>query len=169
MSSDEAETIDYVASPEFQTLLADFCRTAGVEQEVGEDSIGVEFTTDDHVARVYPLSDNVHAMVEIEVLALDIQQELEDPSRLLILHGLNNLTRLDSGWQACIDDDEILVISQRIVIESTDGAQLASLMTDGLDRAQNLAAAWQGAADWPGSEAPEHGSDDVDMDSAIRG
>jgi hypothetical protein len=169
MSSEDSQTIDYVASPEFQTLLASFCRSAGVEQEVGEDSIGVEFTTDERVARVYPLADNVHAIVEIEILPLDIQLELEDPSRLLILHGLNNLTRLDSGWQACIDDDEILVISQRIVIATSDGEQLAGLMTDGLDRAQSLAEAWQGAGNWPGSEESDDAPGDVDMDSAIRG
>ena len=169
MSSEDAQTIDYVASPEFQTLLASFCRSAGVDQEVGEDSIGVEFTTDNAVARVYPLADGIHAMLEIEVLPLDIQLELEDPSRLLILHGLNNLTRLDSGWQACIDDDEILVISQRIVIGTSDGEQLAGLMTDGLDRSQSLADAWQGAGNWPGSEESDDAPTDFDADSAIRG
>jgi len=167
--ADDAQTIDYVASPEFQQLLASFCRSAGVEQEVGEDSIGVEFTTDDRVARMYPLSDNLHAMVEIEVLPLEIESELEDPSRLLILHGLNNLTRLDSGWLACIDDDEILVISQRIVIATSDGEDLAGLMTDGLDRAQSLAEAWQGVGNWPGSDESDDAPGDVDMDSAIRG
>lgn len=142
-------------NPAFTALLQSFLQLTGNPLGDAEKSLGLEFSSGDHAARIapHPLRDTL-LFIEIDVRELSQEEAIGNPRGLFMLHRLNEAARFEHDWTASIDADDMLILSALFPIAEMDGRFLQNLLIEGLDLAGSLTSLWKeaDAAELPGED-----------------
>ena len=123
-------------STAFETLLREFAVAKGMVGD--EPSLGLEFESEGHSVIViqHPLHPD-QVMVEVSVVALDAQPAA---AQLAVLLQLNEAARFEHDWTAGMDGAMQVSLCTTAPAASLSVMDLESLMLEGVERAQALAA-----------------------------
>ena len=123
-------------STAFETLLREFAVAKGLAGD--ETSMGLEFESEGHSVVViqHPLHPD-HVMVEVSVVALDAQPAA---AQLAVLLQLNEAARFEHDWSVGMDGAMQVSLCTTAPAASLSVMDLESLMLEGVERAQALAA-----------------------------
>ena len=132
---------------QFRALIQDFCTEAGLA--MSNDTLGIEFEVEGHVTLIVPDPRNATRML-IDVSVLTLPQARAD--LLLTLHQLNHAARLEHDWVITIDVADRLCLHSQREIATCHAADLQSLLSEGIERAQALQGLWQELLE---AQAPE--------------
>jgi len=97
-------------------------------------------------------------VIEIQIRGLALEHPAESAQALLLLHRINNTARFEHGWTACIDEEDMLLISSILPINSLNEDNLGEEIADGLQRAESLNELWLDARER--DQADESGAND---------
>ncbi|MEY3172937.1 MAG: hypothetical protein RLZZ436_850 [Planctomycetota bacterium] len=148
-------------SPQQHTWLTDFCRANELSCEIGETCFGVEFTTDDVSAGIYPLPNDGLMLLTAEVMEFTDIDAMENPLLLMLLHRLNGLNQAESDHVVTMDDN-VLTVSVRVRLSEVPPNGGADLIAGILERVESIRALVKGARD----AQAETGATPVATDSA---
>ena len=122
----------------FQQWVLGAFNEVGMEPAAGVDPLGLEFTSDNRVARVLPHADTALAVIEVEVRSLSDADALAQARVALLAMRLNDEARFEHAWQIVLDEEERLCISSAVVMSDTSAEALVEVLADGLARATIL-------------------------------
>ena len=120
----------------FQVLLKEFSVSKGITAE--GSSYGLEFECEGHTVMViqHP-SDDAYLMLDVSVIALDPEPPA---AQLAMMLQMNEAARFEHGWSAVMDSDMQVSVAASEPLQGLTIARLESLMLEGVERAQALAA-----------------------------
>ena len=163
MSATLSQTNYYKLLQEFLTTVGSSITKEDFDQQEGV----VEMSTEQLILRIFPhalhepaTEEPDAAVIEVDLMLLDLDNREVNHDRFLILHQLNAVSRLTTGIMAFITSEGMLSISKTVSLASLDGATLSQEIAHVLQSAESLYDGWNSLADL----AEESHADDQEGD-----
>lgn len=127
----------------FHQVLTEFVSLTGGDPSALKDSAEVSFEFEGMLAFIFAHPTQDALVIDIEVMQLrDPRSEPANLERFLLLHQLNGLTRFTHGAQALVSVDNMLMVSQVLLLKDLTGVRLSEGLDLMLDVASDLRSMW---------------------------
>ncbi len=159
MNSDLTQTTYFKQLQEFLTAVGSSITKEDFNKQEGV----VEMATENLVLRMIPHALNAEsgtepdaAIIEVDLMLLDLDNSEVNHDRFLILHQLNAVSRLTTGIIAFITQEGMLAISKIVPLAAPNGKSFSQEIAQVMHAAESLYDGWNHLADL----AEENHSDD---------
>ena len=149
----------------YKQIITDFFRIIELAQPANtsnEEDTPIEFTAGNLVVRIFPHAidagesmESNAIVVEADLMLLDLENRDVNHDRFLILHQLNEVSRLTTGIIAFITEEGMLSISKIISVAYLTGEILSQEVAVLMEAAEQLYDGWNHLAEL--SKATESG------------
>lgn len=145
-----------LSSTHYFSLLEAFLKIVNssiTKEEFNEQEGMVEMATEKLVLRILPHAfsegslEPTNAVLEVDLMMLDLSNREVNNDRFLLLHQLNAVSRFTTGILAFITQEGMLSISKTVLLSSVDPKSFSIEVAQILEAAQSLYAGWNHLAD----------------------
>ena len=164
MNCDLTQTTYFREIQEFLTAIASSITNEDFNKQEGV----VEMATENLVLRIAPhaLVENTvepdAAVIEVDLMLLDLDNREVNHDRFLILHQLNAVSRLTTGIIAFITQEGMLAVSKIVPLAASNGKIFSEEVAQVMHAAESLYDGWNHLADL----AEKNGVDDEESNSS---
>ena len=164
MNFNLSQTTYFTLVQEFLAVTGSSITKEDFEKQEGE----IEMSTETLVLRIIPhaLTENEaepsEAVVEVDLMLLDLDNREVNHDRFLILHQLNAVSRLTTGIVAFITQEGMLSVGKIISLAALDGKSFSQEVMRVLQAVGSLYDGWKHLADL----AEKNGVDDEESNSS---
>ncbi len=164
MNCDLTQTTYFREIQEFLTAIASSITNEDFNKQEGV----VEMATENLVLRIAPhaLVENTvepdAAVIEVDLMLLDLDNREVNHDRFFILHQLNAVSRLTTGIIAFITQEGMLAVSKIVPLAASNGKIFSEEVAQVMHAAESLYDGWNHLADL----AEKNGVDDEESNSS---
>lgn len=149
MNTDLSQTAYFTQVQEFLTAVGSSITKEDFNKQEGV----VEMTTENLVLRMIPhaLAENITepdaAIIEVDLMLLDLDNREVNHDRFLILHQLNAVSRLTTGITSFITQEGMLSVSKIVPLAASSGKSFSQEVAQVMHAAESLYDGWNHLGD----------------------